>query len=97
MKYAAVILTALLILFAGKVEAAQWQIDSGKDFVEQRSVLPPRLREPLFPPARVPRKDYIPPRRLPRPTLRHPSKPKPYRDIRGGKWKNFRPPQTPHK
>lgn len=97
MKNAAVILAALIILSAGEVEAARLQIDSEQSFVEQRSVLPPRLREPLFPPHRAPRKDYLP-RKPFRPIPRYqPSKPKPSNDIRGGKHKYFKPPQPPHK
>lgn len=97
MKYAAVILATLLILATGEVEAVDLQIDSGKNFVEQRGVVPPRLREPLFPPYRTPRKDYLPRKPL-RPIPRHlPSKPKPSNDVRGGKNKYFRPPQPPHK
>lgn len=96
MKYAAMILATLLILVTVKVEAADLQIDSEKNFIEQRSV-PARLREPLFPPYRTPRKDYIPRKPL-RPIPRHlPRKPKPSNDVRGGKNKYFRPPQPPHK
>ena len=97
MKNAAVALAALIILLTGEVEAADWQTDTEKFFVEQRSVLPSRLREPLFPPHRNPRKDYLP--RKPFRPIPHyrPSKPKPSNDIRGGKRKNFRPPQPPHK
>lgn len=98
MKTAAKILTALalMILFAGNVEAADLQIDSGKAFVEQRSLLPPRLRQSLIP-SSPPRKEYAP--RLPvRPTPRHlPNLPKATHDKRGGTRKNFGPPQAPHK
>jgi len=97
MKIVAKIFTvfALMIAFAGEVEAADLQIDSGKAFVEQRSLLPPRLRRPLIPPR--PRKEY-PPRLPVRPTPRHlPNLPKATHDKRGGSRKNFGPPQASHK
>lgn len=102
MKIITKILTALalIILFAGEVEAADLQIDSGKNFVEQKRLIPPRLRRPQLPqipPKRTPRKDYTP--RLPvRPTPRHlPNLPKTTHDKRGGSRKNFGPPQNPHR
>lgn len=99
MKFVARILTtlALIILSAGNVKAADLQIDSGKTFVEQRRMLPPRLRRPQIPPTRIPRKDYAP--RFPvRPALRHlPNLPKATHDKRGGERKKFGSPQPPHR
>ena len=102
MKLVAKILTAfaVIILFAGEVDAADLQIDSGKIFSEQKNLLPPRLRRPTLPrilPSRTPRKEYTP--RLPiRPSPRHlPNLPKTTYDKRGGKSKKFSPPQVPHR
>ena len=99
MKIVAKILTvfAMIILFAGEVEAADLQPNSGKVFVAQKRLIPPRLRRPQIPPTRAPRKDYAP--RLPvQPTPRHlPKLPKTTHDQRGGKRKNFNPPQPPHR
>lgn len=102
MKIITKILTAfaLIILLAGEVEASDLQIDSEKIFVEQKRLIPPRLRKPQIPqipPTRTPRKDYSP--RLPvRPSPRHlPNLPKTTHDKRGGSRKNFNPPQAPHR
>ena len=99
MKFSAVILAALstVIFFMNEVEAADIKIDSGKNFVEQKYVTPPRLRRPLLPPMRTPRKDFIP--RQPRRPKPHylPHVPKPTNDNRGGRRKNFGPPQNPHR
>lgn len=102
MKFIIKILTifALITLFAGEVEAADLQIDSGKNFVEQKRLIPPRLRRPQIPqipPQRTPRKDYSP--RIPvRPSPRHlPNLPKNTHDQRGGSRKNFNPPQAPNR
>ena len=91
---------ALIILFAGEVEAADLQIDSGKNFVEQKRLIPPRLHRPQLPqipPQRTKRKDYT--SRLPvRPSPRNlPNLPKNTHDQRGGSRKNFGPPQNPHR
>ena len=99
MKIAAKFLTALaiMILFASGVEAADLQVDSEKVFVARKILLPPRLRQPFPPSIRTPKKDY--PSRVPlRPTPRHlPNLPKTTYDDRGGKRKNFGPPQAKHR
>ena len=97
MKNAAVILATLAILnfFTGEVDAADFEIDSGKNFVEQKRFTPPLI---------IPRRTESPqekfyPRRPPRPKPRYlPNKPnKPSRDNRGGGHRRFGPPQAPFK
>ena len=99
MKHMAGILAtfAIIILLSGSVEAEELKIYSGKNFVEQKYVVPPRLRRPLLPPVRTPQKEYFP-RQSFRPKPRYlPRVPKPTYDNRGGKRKNFGPPQTPRR
>ena len=66
-----VFLSALMILFffAGNVEAADLNADSGKVFVAKRFITPPRLRQPFVPFASTPKKTYPP---------RVPARPKPH-------------------
>ena len=86
---------AIIIFFANSVEASDLKIDSGKTFVEQKYVTPPRLRRPFLPPIRTSRKDYIP-RQPFRPQSHYlPHVPTPTNDNRGGKRKNFGPPRMP--
>ena len=97
MKNAAVISATLmiLILMTGEVEAADFEIDSGKNFVEQKRFVPP-IKIPRR--EKAPRKFYT--RRVPvRPTPHYvPRKSKPSRDNRGGGGRrNFKPPQAPFK
>ena len=97
MKNAAIISAtiAILILIAGEVEAADFEIDSGKIFVEQKRFVPP-IKIPRRD-EKTPRKFYTP-RQSVRPTPRYiPRKSKPSRDIRGGGRRNFSPPQAPFK
>ncbi|MBR2519121.1 MAG: hypothetical protein IKE46_04960 [Selenomonadaceae bacterium] len=80
---------AIINFFAAQVHATDLNVD-GKIFVEQRSVVPPRLRRPFVPPINMGRRDpakpaKVYPSRVPvRPTPRYlPSKPQPGRDNRG--------------
>ena len=103
MKLIVKILTALalVILFTGSAQAAELQVDSRKILVAQSNIVP-RRHQRFIPPINVPhrptaRKDYA--TRLPaRPIPRYvPSKPQPSYDNRGGKRKNFGPPQAPRR
>ncbi|MBR4152698.1 MAG: hypothetical protein IKT98_07025 [Selenomonadaceae bacterium] len=82
---------AIIIFMTGEVDAAEFKINSGKNFVEQRRSsipmkVPRRFEEP---PREIYRKRY-PVRPIPR---YYPTKPRPSRDIRGGGRRNFVPPQ----
>jgi hypothetical protein len=93
MKNAAVISAtlAILIFMTVEVDAAEFKIDSGKNFVEQKRFIPP---------IRIPHRDkdspekFYTPRYPVRPKPRYtPSKPGPSRDNRGGGRRKFGPPQ----
>ena len=97
MKNAAIILATLsiIILSADAVEAADFKIDTGKNFVELRRFTPPipiprrdENRPPKFYMSRYPMR--------PKPHYL-PTKSKPSRDNRGGGRRNFSPPQAPFK
>ena len=84
---------AILIFLSGEVDAADFKIDSGKNFAEQRRFVVP---------IKIPRqtkdnpRDFYAKRYPPRPTPRYmPSKPKPSRDFRGGRGRFV--PQAPFK
>ncbi|MBR1645672.1 MAG: hypothetical protein IJ685_02725 [Selenomonadaceae bacterium] len=87
-KLSAIISAVAVIIFADSVDAANLNVDE-KIFVEQKSVVPPRLRRPFIPPINMGRDKVKPakvyPSRVPvRPTPRYlPSKPQPSRDNRG--------------
>ena len=82
---------AVIIFLAGSVEAAE------PNFVAQKLVTPPRLRRPFLPPIRTPQKEYVP-RQPFRPTPHYlPHVPKPSKDNRGGRRKNFGPPPVPRR
>ncbi|MBR0261922.1 MAG: hypothetical protein IJQ85_09040 [Selenomonadaceae bacterium] len=86
MKIAAKILAgfAIIILFSSTVEAA-------------RHIKPPFVRRTFLPPMRTPQKEYFP-RQPFRPKPHYlPRVPKPTYDNRGGRRKNFGPPQAPHR
>ena len=88
---------AIIIFFVSPVEASDLKIDSGKIFVEQKHVTPPKMRRPFLPPIRTPKKDYVPRQPIrPKPHFL-PHVPKPTYDNRGGKRKNFGPPQSPQR
>lgn len=78
----------IINFFAHEAHAADLDVD-GKIFVEQKSVVPPRLRRPFIPPINMGRREQKPakvyPSRVPvRPTPRYlPSKPTPSHDNRG--------------
>ncbi|MBR4904620.1 MAG: hypothetical protein IKZ53_08105 [Selenomonadaceae bacterium] len=96
MKNAAIVLAtlAIIIFTAGEVDAADFKIDSDKNFVEQRrSSIPMKIpRRFLEPPREIYRK-----RQPVRPTPHYypKDKPKPFRNIRGGSRGHFRPPLPP--
>ncbi|MBR0289760.1 MAG: hypothetical protein IJQ82_12350 [Selenomonadaceae bacterium] len=99
MKNAAKFLSALaiIIFFSSPVEASDLNFDSEKVFVKQKFVMPQRLRRPFLPPMRTPQKDYVPRQPFrPKPHFL-PHFPKPTYDNRGGKRKNFGPPQSPQR
>ena len=83
---------AIMILLTSSAQAT-----SEKVLLAKRFITPPRMRQ-FFPPSTgAPRKEYFP-RQSFRPTPRNlPRVPQPSNDNRGGKRKNFGPPQTPHK
>lgn len=91
------ILLAILVMlffFASNVEAADLNTDLEKNFVAQRFVTPPRLRQPFLPSVNTPKKNY-PPRVPYRPKPHYlPHVPKKTYDNRGGRRKNFGPPQA---
>lgn len=88
---------AMMILFAGSVEAADLNVDSGKVFIARRYVMPPRLRRPFLPTVNTPKKEY--PSRVPARPKPHytPHVPRTTYDDRGGRRKNFGPPRAPRR
>ena len=88
---------AMIIFLVGNVEAADLSIDLEKVFIARRFVTPPRLHQPVVPSVNTPKKTY-PPRVPRRPTPHYlPHVPKQTYDNRGGRRKNFGPPQSTHR